>query len=416
MTDLLMPRLSDSMESGTILSWLKADGEHVSIGEELVEIETDKATVPYAAKTEGILRILVPAGTAVAVGEPIGRVAASDAAAAPSPSPSSAQPVAPPLPVLTAARASDPTAVRARDRTAARAPDPSGALPRATPLARRIAAIHGVDLATVAGTGLGGRIRRSDVAAKAGIETAPSLRVIESEVWSEDGASEIGELTRLEQTVARRVTESKSSIPHFQIQTDAEIDAVLALRERLRRDCDGASLAVPTINDFMVRATALALRAHPRANASYRDGHLEFHRHVHVGLAVAREDALLVATVRDADRLALGALAAESRRLIERVRDATIAPDALSGATCTVSNLGMFGATAIYPIINPGQAVILGVGAARPVPALRDGKLVERRLVTLTVSCDHRVLYGADAARFLQSIKELLERPGRLLL
>src|SRR5581483_62657 len=223
------------------------------------------------------------------------------------------------------------------------------------------------------------------------------------------------ELTRTQQLIARRMAEAKATIPHFQVQTEAEFDAVLELRAQLKADT-AETQVVPSINDFIVKACALALRQHPRANGSYRDNRFELHERVNIGVAVAAEEALIVPTIFDADKRALADIAAESRRLAERVRDGKIAPPELSGATFTVSNLGMFGMTAITPVINPPQAAILGVGAAREQPALIDGVLVQRHRLTLTLSCDHRILYGADAARFLSEIRESLESPLRLML
>jgi pyruvate dehydrogenase E2 component (dihydrolipoamide acetyltransferase) len=191
------------------------------------------------------------------------------------------------------------------------------------------------------------------------------------------------------------------------------MDAAIAMRQELK---ELGGDVVPSLNDIVVKACALALREYPRANGSYRDGRFELHKHVNVGIAVAAEDALVVPTITDADSRSLGSIATEARRLAEQVRSRTITPAELAGATFTVSNLGMYGMTAITPVINPPQAAILGVGATRAVPALVDGRLVERQLMTLTLSCDHRILYGADAAEFLARIRELLEQPVALTL
>jgi pyruvate dehydrogenase E2 component (dihydrolipoamide acetyltransferase) len=211
------------------------------------------------------------------------------------------------------------------------------------------------------------------------------------------------------------MAEAKATIPHFQVQAEAQVDGLLALRARLKDEI-GAERTVPSVNDFVVKACALALRRHPRANGSYRDGTFDLHPRVNVGVAVATDDALIVPTIFDADERSLGEIASESRRLAERVRDGSITPPELSNATFTVSNLGMFGMTAITPVINPPQAAILGVGMARRLPALIDGELAERSVLTLTLSCDHRILYGADAARFLSDITRGLETPLRLML
>ncbi len=241
----------------------------------------------------------------------------------------------------------------------------------------------------------------------------PPTQVAPEPPGQRDGETQ--ELTRLQQVVARRMSEAKATIPHFQVQTEARVDALIALREELKALGEQAA-PVPSVNDFIIKACALALRTNPRANGSYRDGRFELHRAINVGIAVAAPDALVVPTITDADRRSLREIAIESKRLAARVRDATVTPPELSGATFTVSNLGMYGMTAITPVINPPQAAILGVGAPRPVPALEDGRLVERRLMTLTLSCDHRILYGADAAQFLSQIRDALEGPLGLLL
>ncbi len=276
---------------------------------------------------------------------------------------------------------------------------------KATPLARRLARAHGIDLGTLAGTGPRGRITRSDVAG----ERRPRVR----SSWGANQRTTTQDLTRLQLVIARRMAEAKATIPEFQVQTEARIDALIALREELKTLGQDPT---PSLNDFIVKACALALRRHPRANGSYADGRFELHERIHVGVAVAATDALVVPTITDADQRSVRSIACESRRLAARVRDATVTPPELSGATFTVSNLGMYGMTAITPVINPPQAAILGVGASRAVPELLHGRLVEHHLLTLTLSCDHRILYGADAARFLSDIRAGLETPLGLML
>jgi pyruvate dehydrogenase E2 component (dihydrolipoamide acetyltransferase) len=403
MTEISMPRLSDSMEEGTILSWLREDGEHVAVGDELVEIETDKATMTYESPAEGTLRIVARVGETLAVGSPIAQLG-GDAQA------ESEQPVETPEPFLA------PAVVTTNG-------DGSDPEVRATPLARRMATVHGVDLGALDGTGPRGRITRADVAASAGIDdpvdTGPARRDPEIRpAFRDKSPTDVPatqDLNRVQQLIARRMSEAKATIPEFQVQTEADIDALLALRAQLK-DQPGPPDPLPSLNDFIVKACALALRRHPRANGSYRDGRFELHEHVNVGIAVAAADALIVPTIADADTRSVGAIAREARRLAAAVRDGSVAPPDLAGATFTVSNLGMYGMTAITPVINPPQAAILGVGAARATPALRDGELVDRRLMTLTLSCDHRILYGADAAEFLSDIRGGLESPLTLLL
>jgi pyruvate dehydrogenase E2 component (dihydrolipoamide acetyltransferase) len=208
------------------------------------------------------------------------------------------------------------------------------------------------------------------------------------------------------------MSEAKATIPHFQVQTEVVMDPAVAFRAEIKN----AGADPPSLNDLIVKAAALSLRAHPLANGSYRDGHFELHSRVNVGIAVAAQRTLVVPTIFDADQKSLGTIATVSRRLAERVRDGDVSPAELSGATFTVSNLGMYGMTAITPVINPPQAAILGVGATRGTLARVDGEIVDRQLMTLTLSCDHRILYGADAAEFLSAIRDLLERPVRLAL
>jgi pyruvate dehydrogenase E2 component (dihydrolipoamide acetyltransferase) len=227
------------------------------------------------------------------------------------------------------------------------------------------------------------------------------------------GQTTTQQLTRMQQTIARRMAESKATIPDFAISSDVDMEACVRLRTELKRI---SSNEAPTYNDMVVKACALALREHPRANGSYRDGALQLHSRVNVGVAVAAQDALVVPTVFDADGKALGEIAREARALAARVRDGTITPPELGGGTFTVSNLGMYGVTSFTPIINPPQAAILSVGAVQPRPVVRDGELVARQTMTLTLVCDHRILYGADAAEFLARIRELLQAPASLTL
>jgi pyruvate dehydrogenase E2 component (dihydrolipoamide acetyltransferase) len=421
MTDITMPKLSDSMEEGTLLTWLKTDGGQVSVGDELAEIETDKATMTYESPADGVLSIVAEEGETYPVGALIARLGAGQATEpAALPEQPHTEPPAVPEPPAIAEGASVPTVA-------------DGAAVKATPLARRIARDHGIALADVRGTGPNGRIQRADVAALAGIEP-PAPAVLGPPADRNDasststsappsfadgpvgakGAPEIQEPSKVQQVIARRMAEAKATIPHFQVQTDANMGAALEMRQALKvRSADGSA---PSVNDLIVKASALALRRHPRANGSYKDGRFELYPRVNVGIAVAADDALVVPTITDADSRSLGSIAAEARRLAARVRDGHITPPELSGATFTISNLGMYGMTAIIPVVNSPQAAILGVGTTRSVPVLHEDQLIERQLMTLTLSCDHRILYGADAARFLSMIRELLEQPLALIL
>lgn len=428
MTELTMPKLSDSMEQGTILTWLKTSGDEVQAGEDLVEIETDKATVTHAAEASGTLEILAPEGSTLPAGAPIARVhAATEGRAPTSPEAGIHDEATVPPAALPETNGADQATVLTAEPMA----DIATGTARATPLARRIARAHGVSLDDVVGSGPLGRITRGDVLAKAGIaleqlpvrpqaarpravEAAPPTRqaTVEPPAQGAKGEVEVVEPTRLQSVVARRMAEAKATIPHFQVQTEVAMDAATGFRAQIK--ASGAE--APSFNDLIVKAAALALRSHPFANGSYRDGRFELHSNINVGIAVAADHALVVPTIFDAAAKSLGAIAAESRRLAERVRDGTISPAELSGATFTVSNLGMYGMTAISPVINPPQAAILGVGAVREGLARVEGQIVDRRQMTLTLSCDHRILYGADAAQFLSAIRALLEQPIRLAL
>lgn len=437
--ELTMPKLSDSMLEGTILTWLKADGEYVEAGEELLEIEADKATMTVEASASGVLRIIAPEGTSLPVGSPIARLGEAAEAAAAEPAAAPAAEAAP-----TAEAAAAPTADARTPNTQTPASGNGHTSVRATPLARRVAVAHGVSLADVAGSGPAGRVTRNDVLVRAGViaprpggepvqrgsgasapakpgASAParsgaSAPAVENQTGgagsSLKGRIEVLDPSRLQSVVARRMAEAFATIPHFQVQTEVEMDRALAVRAQLKELADAA----PSVNDLIIKAVSLALREHPGANSAYLDGKFELYSRVNIGIAVAADGALVVPTIFDADQKSLGQIAREAVELSARVRDGAITPSEQDGATFTVSNLGMYGMTAITPVVNPPQAAILGVGALRSVLARVDGEVIDRQLLTLTLSCDHRILYGADAARLLSSIRQLLERPLRLAL
>jgi len=420
MAEMVMPRLSDTMEEGTILRWLKADGESVKRGEELVEIETDKATMTYESDQEGVLAIVAGEGDTLAVGAVIAHVGeagangsgdiGADATTAP-PAEAREQPAG----AIPPARATPPAA-----EPALPTPDRAGERVRASPVARRIARESGVDLHTLSGSGPGGRIVKADVEA-AGESTPTPAPALES-VTGAKGETSTQELLRTQRTIARRMAESKATIPDFTLSVDVDMEECVALRTQLKalaRDeipTQPPTHPAPTYNDMVVKAAALALREYPRANASYRDGAFELHARVNVGVAVATDDALVVPTVFDADTKSVGEIARETRALAERVREGTVTPPELGGGTFTVSNLGMFGVKSFTAIINPPQAAILSVGALEACAVVRDGEILARHTMTVTLACDHRILYGADAARFLARIRELLEAPASLTL
>jgi pyruvate dehydrogenase E2 component (dihydrolipoamide acetyltransferase) len=294
---------------------------------------------------------------------------------------------------------------------------------KASPVARRIAQERGVDLHSVAGSGPGGRIVKADVEAAGagirdrdtGVERAPrpdfppSVRPIPTPETAKGKTTTI-ELTKTQQVIARRMAESKATIPEFTLTTEVDMEDAVRGRDGLKRAAAEGTVP-PTFNDMVIKACAIALREFPRVNGGYRDGQWELYERVNVGVAVAAEDALIVPTLFDADKRPLGEIAQETRRLSARVRDGSITPPELSGGTFTVSNLGMFGITEFTAIINPPQAALLSIGAIEQRPVVREGEIVPRHVMAMTIACDHRILYGADAAQFLARVRELLESP-----
>jgi pyruvate dehydrogenase E2 component (dihydrolipoamide acetyltransferase) len=429
MPEITMPRLSDSMEEGTILRWLVADGAAVARGDEIAEIETDKANMTYEADAAGTFKHVAAEGDALPVGALIAHVLADgEDAPAPADSASGDQAAAPAGPVT--GRGDSASGVAASSSPAppagsADAPDAEGADARvkASPVAKRLAREQGVDLAALSGSGPGGRIVKADVEAAAAAPAAspqvptPAAGVPVPPSSPGAGGSGKGEVTTIaptsvQKTIARRMAESKATIPEFVLHTETDVTDLLALRKQMK----AARESAPSVNDFVVKAVGLALREHPLANGAYKDGAFEQYGRVNVGVAVAGEGTLIVPTVFDADALSVTAISQTTRALAERVRSGTITPPELSAGTFTVSNLGMFGVTSFTAVINPGQAAILAVGAAVERPVFGDdGTLVKRSLMDLSLSCDHRILYGADAARFLARVRELLQTPFALL-
>ncbi len=460
MAEVVMPRLSDSMEEGTVLQWLKKVGDEVVVGDELVEIETDKANMAYEADVAGTLsEILVQEGETVAIGTPIARVGdsgeGSDASAAgpdggagealragassTSPSPP------PPAGEMPETEGPDATETPARASVAETPAEPAGDGHRvkASPLARRIAQQRKLDLSQLHGSGPGGRILKTDVenvssagdavagvphsggAGEAGSEhmgeaaaAGPAVDAPEpssSPAETAKGQVSYEELSKTQQVIARRMAESKATAPHFYLRATVDMSEAVAGRAQVKARALPGDV-IPSFNDMVVKACALALREHPRANGAYRDGRFELYSRVNVGVAVATQDALIVPTLFDADRKGLRQIATESRALAERVRDGQITPPELSGATFTVSNLGMYGIEGFSAVINPPQAAILAVGAIEERPVVRDGGIATAHLVQVDLACDHRILYGAPAAEFLARVRALLEEPLSLAL
>jgi pyruvate dehydrogenase E2 component (dihydrolipoamide acetyltransferase) len=430
MTDVIMPRLSDSMEEGTLLKWLKAAGDEVRVGEALAEIETDKATMTYEADAAGFLEPLAKEGDTLAIGAVIARLvdsaeAAKSGGGAPVPAAAgNGDRAEAPAEAAQAEPAATPVEEAAPSSAAEAAPPPaaasSGERVKASPVARRIARELGVDLAGVTGSGPDGRIVKADVVAageRGAAPPAPAAAAAAAAPTAEEGAIkgavQVIEPTRTQQLIARRMASAKATIPEFQVTVEVDAEAAFELREQLR----GQAEPLPSVNDLVIKACALALREHPRVNGSYLDGRFELYGRVNIGMAVAGEGTLVVPTIFDADRKSLVEIATATRALAGKVRDGTVSPPELAGGTFTVSNLGMFGVARFSAVINPPQAAILAVGTASPRAVLADdGTVSARRLMELTVSADHRIVYGADAADFLTTVRRRLERPAGLLL
>jgi pyruvate dehydrogenase E2 component (dihydrolipoamide acetyltransferase) len=453
MADVAMPRLSDSMEEGTILKWLKSDGDEVSRGDEIVEIETDKANMTYEADQDGTLSIVAQEGDTLAVGETIARIGEGGESSGAAPAEREQQEggedeggdgetatATEEKPQQEPEQPSDEDEGEEREEPQPAETGGNGRI-KASPVARRMARELGLDIAGLQGTGPGGRIVKADVEAAskgdgaqaeapaaqpeapaAPAEAEPEREekkapppVISGDKEAGKGETTTHDLTRLQQTVARRMAESKATAPDFVLNVDVDMEEAVDLRKRLKAAAN-EDQPVPSFNDFVVKASALALVDFPRANGAYRDGKFELYSRVNVGVAVAGQDALVVPTVFDADTKSLGQISRETRALAERVRAGAITPPELSSGTFTVSNLGMFGIQSFVAVINPPQAAILAVGAMAPAPVVRDGEVVVRNIMRLTLSCDHRILYGADAAEFLGRIRERLENPLQLAL
>jgi pyruvate dehydrogenase E2 component (dihydrolipoamide acetyltransferase) len=445
-TKVVMPKLSEAMETGKLIKWLKKEGDRVQGGDIIAEIETDKADVEMEAFGAGVLRKVLlqpgdraPVGALIAViAEPdddisslLAGVAAAAPAGPPAPAPAVAQapgtpsapapaPIAPtPAPVSAAPPGSRrPTAVPS---PAPRTPAETGGSERVrvSPLARRIAAQAGMDLRLIQGSGPAGRIVRRDVeaamrtahpseAAPGAVPLRPALRPAAEGPEYEDLA-----LPSIRASIAKQMVLSKAPIPHFYVTSEVAMDRASELREQLNQ-LEGEPKI--TLNDLVVRACAIALVEHPGVNASFQGESVRVHHRAHIGIAVALDDGLITPVLRNCESKSLAQIAAEGRDLVERTRARKLRANELSGATFTVSNLGMFDVVDFSAIINPPEGAILAVGAVRHVPVVTPAGLGIGRRMHLTLSCDHRAMDGAMGARFLQSVKRLLEEPLRLLL
>lgn len=434
MPEVVMPRLSDTMEEGELSKWLKNEGDEVAKGDILAEIETDKATMDLEAFESGVLeKHLVEAGSVVPIGTPVAIIGDGSGATEsakpddssqgeePSKAASGNQPAEPDKPAE-AEKKSEPAkpeepskaddAVEEPSETATQG-QPAAKL-RMSPLARKIAKDHGLDPAAIAGSGPQGRVVRADVEkAISSSETRAVSRTTSAETSAAEADEEIP-VNRIRRVTAKRLTESQA-VPHFFLTSVVDVEKLLAFRSDVNESLEHEGVKV-SVNDLFVRAAAVALRQHPEANSSWGDDSVIRRANVNVGIAVATEAGLLVPVVHDADRKDLPTIAAETVALAAKARDGKLNPDEMSGGTFSISNLGMFGIDQFTAVINPPEAAILAVGAASPVPVLRNGELVDVPKLKITLTVDHRVMDGAVAADFLRDLVGILENPVRIVL
>ena len=430
MTDILMPALSPTMEEGVLAKWHVKVGDVVSAGDVIAEIETDKATMEVEAVDEGeITDILVAEGTeGVKVNTPIARLKDEGGAAAPQ---KSEKPAAKAEETPKAA----PAAVEAPKASAPVAPAP--AAPKSdngdrifsSPLARRIAAQNGVDLKSVKGTGPHGRIVKRDVeaagkgaaqpaaattAAAATSGIAPRQVQSLAQMGIPDGSYDLIPLDGMKKAVARRMVDSIQNVPHFPLFIDCEIDQLMAVRAKVNKMLEPQGIKV-SVNDFVIKAAALALKMVPEANASYTPEGIAMHHNADVSMAVAIDGGLITPIIRKAETKGLAQIATESKDLAKRARERKLKPEEFQGGTFSVSNLGMFGIKQFTSIINEPQGCIMSVGAGEQRAVVKNGQIVPATVMTVTLTCDHRVVDGATGARFLQAFKPLIEDPVAML-
>jgi len=421
--NLLMPALSPTMTEGKLSKWVKKEGDKVKSGDVIAEIETDKATMEFEAVDEGVLgKILVPEGTeGVAVNTPIGVILeeGEDASSIKAPAPAAAAPVpaptaAAPSPASASAPAPASAPVAHRDRVFA------------TPLAKRIAKDAGIDLKAVKGSGPHGRIIKADIefaktqpgpsaavaAAGPAVGTAPAAAPKPAPAPAFGPAYEEVPLTSIRKVIARRLTEAKQTVPHFYLTIDYKLDALLALRTQLNAKSDTKL----SVNDFIIRASALALKKVPAANASFTDTALRLYKDIDISVAVATPTGLITPIIKHADQKGLAQISSEMKDLAGRAKEGKLKPEEFQGGTFSISNLGMFGIKDFAAIINPPQGCILAVGAGEQRPVVVDGALAIATVMSCTLSVDHRVVDGAVGAEYLAALKGLIEDPITMLL
>ncbi len=421
-TPIPMPALSPTMTEGKITKWLKKEGDAVSSGSAIAEVETDKSNLEVEAYEDGVLlKVLVKEGESAAVGAPIGFIGekgeqlsavsgAPPAATAPPPAPPASGPKASPklesAPTLRVAPVATPIhpVPAARERSDDRV--------RASPLAKKMARAQGLNLASLHGSGPAGRIVKRDIeqAVEGARTSKPAPRVVTRA--GERAAPQQIPLTSMRKVIAQRMSEAKPGVPHFYLTVEVEMDSAMKIREEAKALEEQLKLSV---NDIVVKASAMAIRRFPKINVAFAGDHLVQLGSIDVGIAVALEDGLITPIIRDADQKGLAEIASESRDLAERARKRALRPEEYTGGSLTVSNLGMFGIDSFVAVINAPQAAILAVGSVAPKPVVRDGALTVRQMISITLSGDHRAIDGAVGAQYLRELKGLLEHPTRLL-
>ena len=441
-TQVVMPKLSPTMEEGQVARWLKKEGDKVSMGEPIAEIDTDKATMEMQALSAGVLRkVLIQEGESAPLGQPIAIIGEPDEdiaellkGAAPA-APQKEATEKPKETVEEPAKASESQTARAvEQKEAAPQPQivreaqtdgkrPNGGRMLVSPIAARMAAESGVDLNSLKGSGPSGRIIKRDIeeamkASKAASPTAPQLRPMampKAQPGATYGPSAYRDepMSEMRRTIAKRLVTSLGPVPHFFLTTEIEMDRAAYMRQQINTLYPDAQVS---INDIIIKVAAVALIQHPNVNASFQDKTVRHYEHGDIGVAVATDNGLITPIVRAADVKSLLDIASEVRELAGRARARKLKPEEYMGATFSISNLGMFGIDEFTAVINPPEAAILAVGAMKPKPVVRDDELEIHQMMRVTMSCDHRVVDGAVGAQFLQTFKQILENPLYLFL
>ncbi|OOC56215.1 dihydrolipoamide acetyltransferase family protein [Nocardiopsis sinuspersici] len=440
MSEIQMPRLSDTMEEGVISTWVKNVGDKVASGDVLVEIETDKAVMEYEAYEDGFLvKQSVSEGETVPIGAVIGVIADSpdavpedsgDGGAEQRPEPPEEEQAEKAEELKEAAEGSEAKAEESAEPAGAPEPSEEAPRPRTSPLARRLAREYGLDITKIKGSGPKGRIVRADIeaareggvaeeaapAAAAKEEAKPAASMAATAPSFDDGRdSEELKVSNVRKVIARRLTESKQTVPHFYLRRTIDAEALKAFRAQVNEQLSSTGAKI-SFNDLIVKACATALKLHPEVNTSWVDDKLLQHRRVNVGVAVAVDAGLVVPVLHDTDKATLSEISTRTRELAGKARDGKLKPQEMSGGTFSVSNLGMFGVDSFAAVINPPEAAILAVGAMRQEPVAVDGEVAVRNRISLELSVDHRAVDGAVGAAFLKDLAEILEEPMRIIL